>query len=108
MYSTPEPKKGKLAKTAYRVLQETAKHSLLELDLLTGRKHQIRVHLADAGCPVVGDKKYGSGGPSEKGMGIKRLALHAASLTITHPHSREKMTFTTDVPAYFESLIRGA
>jgi len=50
---------------------------------------------------VVGDKKYGV-----KEKGIKRLALHAASITIIHPHSKEKMTFTTKIPAYFESLIK--
>ncbi len=55
MYSTPQASKGKLSKTSYRVLQETGNLSLLEIDLLTGRKHQIRVHLADEGCPVVGD-----------------------------------------------------
>jgi RluA family pseudouridine synthase len=107
MYSSPDPKRGKLAKTGYKVLKETEKYSLLEIDLLTGRKHQIRVHLSDEGCPVVGDKKYGSRGPDEKGMGIKRLALHAALLTIAHPHSKEMMTFTTEIPAYFDSLIRG-
>lgn len=100
MYSVADPKKGKLAKTGYKVIRESAKYSLLEIDLLTGRKNQIRVHLADKGCAVAGDKKYGV-----KEKGIKRLMLHAATLRITHPFSKEKMTFTTKVPAYFESLI---
>ena len=103
MYSIADPKKGKLAKTGYKVLRESTKYSLLEIDLLTGRKNQIRVHLADKGYPVVGDKKYGV-----KEKGIKRLTLHAASITIVHPYSKEKMTFTTKVPAYFESLIKGS
>jgi tRNA pseudouridine32 synthase/23S rRNA pseudouridine746 synthase/23S rRNA pseudouridine1911/1915/1917 synthase len=102
MYSVADPKKGKLAKTGYKVLRESTKYSLLEINLLTGRKNQIRVHLSDKGCPVVGDKKYGV-----KEKGIKRLTLHAASITIVHPYSKEKMTFTTKVPAYFESLING-
>ena len=98
MYTVTDPKKGKLARTGYRVLSTTAKRSLLEIDLLTGRKNQIRVHLADKGCPVVGDKKYGL-----KDKGDKKLALHAASITIRHPHSKEEMTFTAELPAYFDS-----
>ena len=100
MYSTKDPKKGKLSETAYKVLKESKNHSLLEIDLLTGRKHQIRVHLADLGCPVVGDKKYGTG---EKGA--IRLALHAGKMTITHPFSKKSMTFETGIPSYLESLI---
>jgi RluA family pseudouridine synthase len=103
MYSVADPKKGKLAKTGYKVLRESTKYSLLEIDLLTGRKNQIRVHLADKGHPVVGDKKYGV-----KEKGIKRLTLHAASITMVHPYSKEQMTFKTKVPAYFESLIKGS
>ena len=102
MYSGADPQKGKLAKTSYKVLRESSKYSLLEIDLLTGRKNQIRVHLADKGCPVAGDKKYGV-----KKKGITRLTLHAASLTIVHPFSKEKMTFSTKLPAYFESLMKG-
>ncbi len=100
MYSVTDPQKGKLAKTGYKVIKESSRYSLLEIDLLTGRKNQIRVHLADKGCAVAGDKKYGV-----KEKGVKRLMLHAASLTIVHPFSKEKMTFTTKIPAYFESLI---
>jgi len=100
MYSVDDPKKGKLARTGYKVLRESRNYSLLEIDLLTGRKNQIRVHLAEKGCPVVGDKKYG-----EKEQGAKRLALHAASLTMAHPYSKEKMTFEAKVPDYFKALI---
>jgi RluA family pseudouridine synthase len=103
MYSVGDPKRGKFAKTGYRVVKESPKYSLLEIDLLTGRKNQIRVHLADTGCPVAGDKKYGVKEP-----GIKRLALHAASITLTHPYSKKTMTFETKVPAYFESLLKGS
>jgi len=100
MYSVADPEKGKLARTGYKVLKESGRYSLLEIDLLTGRKNQIRVHFSEKGCPVAGDKKYG-----KKERGIKRLALHAASLTILHPHTKEKMTFKTKIPDYFESLL---
>lgn len=100
MYSVNDPKKGKLAKTGYKVLRESKKYSLLEIDLLTGRKNQIRVHFSEKGCPVAGDKMYG-----EKEKGIKRLTLHAASITILHPYTKEEMTFETKVPGYFESLV---
>ena len=100
MYSVNDPEKGKLAKTGYKVLRESKKYSLLEIDLLTGRKNQIRIHFSEKGCPVAGDKKYG-----EKEKGIKRLTLHAASITILHPYTKEKMTFETKVPAYFKSLV---
>jgi len=100
MYSVDDPEKGKLAKTGFKVLRESKKYSLLEIDLLTGRKNQIRVHFSEKGFPVAGDKMYG-----EKDKGIKRLTLHAASITILHPYTKEKMTFETTVPAYFKSLV---
>ena len=100
MYSVDDPKIGKLAKTGYKVLKESKKFSLLEIDLITGRKNQIRVHLSEKGCPVAGDKKYGG-----KEKGIRRLALHAFAITLSHPFSKEKMTFETEFPTYFKSLI---
>ena len=100
MYSVKDPKKGKLAKTGYSVLQESKEYTLLEIDLLTGRKNQIRVHFAEKGCPVAGDRKYGG-----KDKNIKRLALHAASLTIVHPFTKVEMTFEAKVPGHFYSLV---
>ena len=100
MYSVDDPEKGKLAKTEYSVLKESSGYSLLEIKLLTGRKNQIRVHCADQRCPVAGDKKYG-----EK-AGIKRLCLHAISLSIIHPFNKESLTFETKVPAFFETLLK--
>ncbi len=100
MHSVADPEKGKLAKTGYEVLRESKKFSLLEIDLLTGRKNQIRVHFSEKGFPVVGDKKYG-----QKDSDIKRLALHAASITILHPDTKEIMIFETKIPAYFKSLV---
>ena len=94
--------KGKLSHTAYKVLKQTKDFALLEVDLLTGRKHQIRVHLADIGHPVVGDQKYGKGDEAHK-----RLALHAKSISFQHPFSGEQLTFETKVPAYFNRLVGG-
>ncbi len=101
MYSVSDSNSGKLAKTQYKVLNESKKYSLLEIQLLTGRKNQIRVHLSELGHPVAGDTKYG-----EVKKNTKKLMLHAASLTIIHPHSKEKMTFEAKVPAYLEYLIK--
>lgn len=101
MFSVSDPKKGKLAKTGYRVVRENEKYSLLEIDLLTGRKNQIRVHLSEKGHPVVGDRKYG-----KKEAGTRRLWLHASSLTFTHPHTHESMTFTAPPPGHFQSIMK--
>ena len=100
VYATTDPRKGLISRTAYKVLKETKIFSLLEINLLTGRKHQIRVHLADTGHPIVGDRKYG-----EKDLEHKRLALHALSLSFKHPYTGEPMSFTTPVPDYFASLV---
>jgi len=100
MYSVADPQKGKLAKTGYKVLQESLKYSLLEIDLITGRKNQIRVHFSEKGYPVAGDKIYG-----KKEKGIKRLTLHAGSITIAHPYSKEMMTFEAKIPHYFKTLV---
>ena len=103
MISVTDSKQGKLAKTGYVVRKTTAVYSLFEIDLLTGRKNQIRVQLADNRCPVVGDKKYG-----EKEKGVKRLALHAASIRFRHPHTDQEMEVTANVPRYFDSLMARA
>ncbi len=100
VYSTSDVSKGKLSHTAYRTLKEARGFSLLEIDLLTGRKHQIRVHLSEKGHPVVGDKKYG-----KNGDGYKWLALHAQSIAFTHPGTGERLSFETEVPEYFTRLI---
>ncbi len=102
VYSVNDPEKGRFSKTGYKVLKESGKYSLLKINLYTGRKNQIRVHFSEKGYPVVGDKMYG-----KTNKGIKRLGLHAASLTITHPVTQEEMTFETDIPVYFKSLTGG-
>ena len=100
VYSTPNPAKGKLARTAYKVLKETDQFSLLEVGLLTGRKNQIRVHLADKGHPVVGDRKYGKAADK-----FRRLALHSKSISFKHPATGRQLTFETKLPAYFRNLL---
>jgi tRNA pseudouridine32 synthase/23S rRNA pseudouridine746 synthase/23S rRNA pseudouridine1911/1915/1917 synthase len=99
VYSTADPRKGRLAHTRYTVLKATRDLALLDVELLTGRKHQIRVHLADRGHPVVGDKRYGAGG------GYRRLALHAHSLAFPHPVTGQAVEFTAPPPAYFQELV---
>jgi len=74
--------------------------SLLEVNLLTGRKHQVRVHLAAIGHPVVGDPRYG-----QERKAHARLALHAQSISFAHPFSGEPLSFDTKVPDYFTALV---
>ncbi|MEI6563808.1 MAG: RluA family pseudouridine synthase [bacterium] len=102
VYSTPDPSKGLLSHTAYRVIRETQAFSVLDIVLLTGRKNQIRVHLSEQGNPVIGDTKYGRRHDSHK-----FLALHARSIALTHPVTRHRMTFEADVPAHFGRWWRG-
>ena len=101
MYSGSKPGVGLEAITHYKVLQNTAKHSLLEIHLETGRKNQIRVHMKDIGHSVIGDKKYGS-----KTNPIGRLALHAQILGFYHPLTKELKRFETEIPTSFKLLFR--
>lgn len=100
VYSTSDTGKGKLSHTAYKVLKETRGYSLVDIHLLTGRKHQIRVHFAEKGHPVAGDRKYGNGDHI-----AKRLTLHARSITFIHPFSGKQVHFDTGVPEDFARLI---
>ena len=100
VYSTPDPAVGKLSQTEYTVLKESKGLSLLEIRLLTGRKHQIRVHLSEMGHPVVGDRKYGRGNDA-----YGTLALHARSISFTHPVSGKRLTFETGIPDFFTRLV---
>ncbi len=100
VYSTSDARNGRLSTTAYSVLKRTRDFTLLEVQLLTGRKHQIRVHLAERGHPVVGDKIYG-----REDKGFRRLALHARSLSFSHPVTGEGLSFVAAPPAYFRELV---
>jgi 23S rRNA pseudouridine1911/1915/1917 synthase len=90
---------GKLAVTHVRVRKRSARTTMVDVQLETGRKHQIRVHLAARGHPIVGDKVYGSGANP-----IRRLALHGAQLGFKHPQTRKWMTFESRYPKSFEGL----
>lgn len=100
VYSTDNPEEGQLAVTRYKVLRRRNGYSLLEVELDTGRKNQIRVHLKDLGHPIAGDRKYGA-----KPSPIHRLALHAQTLRFVHPVTRKEMNFTTPIPSSFSSMV---
>lgn len=100
VYSTQDATAGKLSVTEYTVLHEYKGMSLLDIHLLTGRKHQIRVHLSENGHPVVGDKKYGK---HNEPHGV--LALHARSISFTHPISGKRMSFETEIPDFVPRLL---
>lgn len=93
---------GRKAVTHYEVIRSGKEGTLLALTLQTGRKNQIRVHAADAGYPIVGDKKYGS-----QTDPIKRLCLHAESLSFQHPFTEKPLHFISPVPQSFMKIVRG-
>jgi len=100
VFSVPRGTGTRRAVTHYRVIRRGRDRTLVELTLETGRRHQIRVHLADAGCPVVGDSKYGA-----KSNPAKRLGLHAWTLRFPHPVTLAEMTFESPLPAELGRLV---
>lgn len=100
VYSTSDAARGKWSETLFQVIKETPRFSLLDITLLTGRKNQIRVHLAEAGHPVVGDPKYGT-----KRDRVPRMALHARTLAFPHPHDGRRMEFEAPVPEVIQGLV---
>ena len=96
----PKSPRTRHAVTRYRVLQASPKFSLVELTLETGRRHQIRVQLAHAGCPVVGDEKY-----EAKTNPAGRLGLHACFLRFRHPVTGEELRFTSPLPKSLARLV---
>jgi len=98
--SSPVDNGGKLAITEWEVVQAGPHRTLLHLHLLTGRKNQIRVHMADLGHPVVGDGKYGH--QEQPG---RRMCLHAFRLAFHHPITGEAMEFESPVPRYFQTAV---
>jgi len=97
--SVEDPSEGKPAVTHYRTERKGSRFSILEVRLETGRKNQIRVHLSEAGHPIIGDKTYGS-----KVDPIGRLALHARLLGFEHPETGKVLRFEAPVPDDFRSL----
>lgn len=100
MHSSQHADEGDLAITHYTTLKTGEHYSLLSLELETGRKNQIRVHLADLKHPVAGDKKYGA-----RTNPLGRLGLHAAGLVFVHPVSQKTMTFSLPVPRSFTHTV---
>ena len=99
---------GKAAVTGVKRLKASAAFSLLELRLMTGRTHQIRVHLAHAGHPIVGDDKYGDFDANKRlaKEGAKRLFLHAGRLALKHPLGAERLALEASLPADMGDFIR--
>lgn len=92
---------GQSARTRYRVLRRCGPRSLVELELETGRTHQIRVHMAHAGCPLTGDFLYGTENPAL----IARPALHSARLELTQPVTGERLELSLPLPDDMAALI---
>jgi 23S rRNA pseudouridine955/2504/2580 synthase len=99
---------GKTAVTKVKPLKIAEQASLLELRLMTGRTHQIRVHLAHAGHPVLGDDKYGDFDLNKLlwKQGLKRLLLHAARLSFQHPLEKQQLKFESKLPAQMDEFVR--
>ena len=101
MFSSTFDNGGKQAITHYKKIRGNRNYTLLEVNLETGRKNQIRVHMEDLGHPIVGDKKYGA-----HGNPMKRLGLHATTLVLIHPTTGKKLKFTSKVPKKFGSMVK--
>lgn len=99
VYSCEEGPHATYAITNYEEMQSYKHHTLLKVRIPTAQKSQIRAHLSEMGCPIVGDKLYGANGSP-----INRLALHAYSLKITHPITEKIITFRAQTPQIFKSF----
>jgi 23S rRNA pseudouridine1911/1915/1917 synthase len=100
MYSTKVPGEGDEAITHYKVLKRDEEFTLLQVELETGRKNQIRVHMKELGHPIAGDKKYGS-----KVNPLRRTCLHANLLAFKHPITGEELSFETPAPHRFLGMF---
>ena len=108
VYSSARNNGGQLAVTDFKVLESNprSRKTLLQLELHTGRKNQIRVHMQEAGCPIWGDKKYFGESPAQLTENKKahRLYLHAYALSFIHPVTGKEMQFNTGIPRSFRNL----
>lgn len=98
--STIKPGAGKLAITHYEVVSTHSSVSLLALRPVTGKKHQLRVQCKEAGLPILGDKRYGTGNDP-----LHRLCLHAQMIQFTHPKTGKRMRFEAPLPQVFSKLF---
>ena len=96
---------GKPAVTRYRILERFSHHTYVEARLETGRTHQIRVHMASLGHPIVGDELYGRGASVKPPIVFEGHALHAAALAFVHPVTEKRMEFTASLPPRMEQLL---
>lgn len=99
VHSTKNPENAKFSITHYRVIRRIVDHTLLDVSTETGRKNQIRVHLSDIGCPIIGDRKYGASDEFRR-----RVRLHAFSLAFPHPESGKMIVVKSPMPEGFLSL----
>ncbi|MBP3254661.1 MAG: RluA family pseudouridine synthase [Bacteroidales bacterium] len=106
-YITKDVNNGQYAELSYKLIARSDYYNLLEINLATGRHHQIRLQLASIGCPIKGDLKYGYGRSNK----IASISLHARKLEFVHPVSKEKLTIVAPCPQeslwqYFESTVK--
>jgi 23S rRNA pseudouridine1911/1915/1917 synthase len=99
VYTAKEAPDAKFAVTHYKVIKELPENTLLEIRIETGRKHQIRVHLSDLGCPIAGDWKYGATRKIQK-----HIRLHAFYFSMKHPVTGQVLEFKTQMPRGFLSV----
>jgi 23S rRNA pseudouridine1911/1915/1917 synthase len=107
--STKEPGAGKRAVTHVRTIEDLGDHTLVECRLETGRTHQVRIHLGEAGTPICGERVYDRplhGRPVPDGSGMARTALHAATLGFKHPRTGERMQWTSAIPEDMAAAIK--
>lgn len=100
VYSSQNPQHGQKAITHFKKIKSNNAYSLLQINLETGRKHQIRVHMQDISHPIIGDTKYGSSQSP-----IRRMGLHAQVLAFTHPKTGKPCRFETEIPKKFLQLF---
>ncbi|MFH1454491.1 MAG: RluA family pseudouridine synthase [Armatimonadota bacterium] len=96
---------GRTAKTKWKMIKSYEKYALLEVNIYTGRTHQIRVHLNFAGLPVVGDQLYGKKSADEN-LGLTSQFLHAYKIGFTHPKTEEFIEFTADISFELKNILK--
>lgn len=94
---------AKIAITRYKVIERRDKFTVVDIEIVTGRTNQIRIHFSQIGCPLVGERKYAKG--SEATVKFKRAALHASSLEFTNPFSKKKVVVRADIPQDMQKIM---